>query len=221
MIVTWTSCFVEKNVNGKWEQIKDFISDYYDPDSKYFSGTQFKNTDSPIDRRNYTLFALLANVRNGYGFAGIDTGDAIKPISMPKGLPKDISENIKKESDECGCDGHSHSWLTIKEILDYKSGVKISRGVVSENEYKTYKEKGRPKSWCGMVSGANILVVSENEFEKTIKDNPYKDVYCRIEWAETIENCLSYFFTNSLKQLKERCDLKDYSDVRIVFWFNN
>ena len=50
--------------------------------------------------RCYSLFALLANVRN---YA------EITPISNPRGLPNDVSEIVKEMSDQWGCDGHSHS----------------------------------------------------------------------------------------------------------------
>ncbi|MCT6901642.1 MAG: hypothetical protein M3Z48_00250 [Lactobacillus sp.] len=40
--------------------------------------------------RNYYLFAILADVRNGKGFT---------PISEPKGLPVDVSPEVKKISD--------------------------------------------------------------------------------------------------------------------------
>lgn len=69
--------------------------------------------------RNYDLFAILADVRNGYGFAGSYTGEGFKPISDPKGLPEDISEEIKKRSDDYGSNGHSHSWFTVKELTEY------------------------------------------------------------------------------------------------------
>ena len=45
----------------------------------------------PSQDRNYRAFAVLADVRNGYGFAGFSTGDAVIPISEPRGLPDDMS----------------------------------------------------------------------------------------------------------------------------------
>lgn len=43
--------------------------------------------------RHYFLFAWLANVRNGYGFAGVPTHDAIRPINDGelRGIPADFS----------------------------------------------------------------------------------------------------------------------------------
>ena len=39
-----------------------------------------------LTNRNYSIFAILANVRNGRGFAGIVTGTGFNPISEPRGL---------------------------------------------------------------------------------------------------------------------------------------
>lgn len=95
--------FVEKRINEKWECIDTIVEDEYG------------NLDVPYDKRiyherNYSFFALLANVRN----------DAcVKPISEPRGLPDDVSEIVKKVSNYWGCDGHSHSYYTLEELLEY------------------------------------------------------------------------------------------------------
>jgi len=39
----------------------------------------WKNAGEIDGNRNYDLFAILANVRNGHGFAGIKTGGGIRP----------------------------------------------------------------------------------------------------------------------------------------------
>ena len=44
------------------------------------------------------LFAILAGVRNGYGFAGCDTGDGFRPIAPPRGLPGDVSPEVAEEA---------------------------------------------------------------------------------------------------------------------------
>ena len=50
--------------------------------------------------RHYQLFAVLAGVRNGFGFAGIPTGEAVVPISEPKGLPDDLERQDIYEEEE-------------------------------------------------------------------------------------------------------------------------
>jgi hypothetical protein len=44
--------------------------------------------------RNYSLFAILANVRNGVGFGGCDTGDRFAPTVAPRSVPDDASDCV-------------------------------------------------------------------------------------------------------------------------------
>lgn len=63
------------------------------------------------DERNYDLFAALANVRNCY--------ERVTPIAEPRGMPHDVSPEVKAESDAWDPDGHSHSWHTLETLLAY------------------------------------------------------------------------------------------------------
>src|SRR5438105_2721170 len=93
--------------------------------------------------RHYQLFAVLAGVRNGRGFAGVPYGEAVRPIRQPRGLPADFEVDdeshpiatfdhmdprragYRRESPELYADepmavwmgDHSHSWLTGDEML--------------------------------------------------------------------------------------------------------
>ncbi len=58
--------------------------------------------------RNYWLFSVLAGVRND---------GEVEPISEPRGLPDDVSDAVRADSDEWGADGHSHTWLSLGEIV--------------------------------------------------------------------------------------------------------
>lgn len=69
--------------------------------------------------RCYDLFAVLASVRNRFGFAGSDRGERVVPISEPRGLPYDVSGRISEESNRLGDDVHSRSWVTLRELLGY------------------------------------------------------------------------------------------------------
>jgi hypothetical protein len=64
-------------------------------------------------RRNYALFSALADVRNGFG---------IKPISQPRGLPGDVSYEIKElyEADMQNLGVHNASWVSSEELSDVK-----------------------------------------------------------------------------------------------------
>ena len=103
--------YVERR-NGKgWVSCDTWEDDEYEPGRKTVPFHQHF-----YDTRNYDLFAILANVRNGRGFAGTDTGDGFVPLCEPRGLPDDMSAELVKEAE--GCD-HTPSWVT----LDRKSVV--------------------------------------------------------------------------------------------------
>jgi hypothetical protein len=123
--------------------------------------------------RNYDLFAILANVRNGSGFAGCDTGDGF--VSMvdlgagagdlgddgrhQRGVPDDMSAELRRiydgvtanETDPDVDDDyddwlgdHSFSWVTMREAIDYDySRSTKHRGVVDANEYRQWVAAGR------------------------------------------------------------------------------
>ncbi len=115
----------------------------------------------PSDR-NYWAFAVLANVCNGYGFAGTDKGDPIEPIDDPRGLPDDLSEELgdllEANGDEHIYLGYdSFSWVTLKELLEYDLEADVTmRGYVTHEAARNYREKGiLPSSWAGWTSLPN------------------------------------------------------------------
>jgi len=181
-----------------------------------------KFTEEPYGGRNYNLFGFLANVRNGFGFAGVDTGNEIKPISLPKGLPKDVSDYIKKQSDDWGVDGHSHSWLTIEELekADWDKVI-TKRGVVSEAQYKYYLKHGKPRSLSGDVCGGNIIVLTEKEYKQLKKKDKDKRYFVKIEWKDKLKEYCGDFYKKTLPALRKLLENTDVSDVRIVFLFDN
>ena len=90
--------------------------------------------------RHYFLFSWLADVRNGFGFAGVKTYSRVEPIDEPRGIPEDFAmedcyhyalleslneQERKWHADEVDPEGgvrlfmgdHSYSWLTLDEIL--------------------------------------------------------------------------------------------------------
>lgn len=63
----------------------------------------------------YRLHAILANQRNSY--------IEIPYISKPRGLPNDVSEEIRQEF-ECG-ESHTCTWFTFDEIFEFNWDQKI------------------------------------------------------------------------------------------------
>lgn len=123
--------------------------------------------------RNYLLFSVLADVRNGVGFAGCDTGNPITPIAYPKGLPTDSVVDQNGLLDDL----YSTSWLTLNELLDYDWDQKIvQRGSVEfrwlcKNIHKL--DNAIPDSWWEFVFGKNIITINRDkalELYKTIPE---------------------------------------------------
>lgn len=153
----------EARRDGKWTNMDKFKVD----EDGYMS-----NYDNRLySDRNYDLFAILANVRNGHGFAGVDTGDGFIPISEPRGAPDDMDETTSKWL-EGGAGDHSGSWLTVAEMLAYDWTQKtVKRGIVgSLSELARWKNSGAPDGWSGSISGPGIGIIQMND-----------SVLCRIE----------------------------------------
>ena len=147
-----------------------FTNSYYDPESKYEPFTR-RYRFAPLDNRNYDLFALLANVRNGYGFAGVRRGDAIEPLDMPRGIPSDASYGWLEYCDSWGPDLHSHSWFTLAELVAFQEqgrfGQRMRRtGVISGKYYEELQRTGKkPESWSGSISGNGIITITPDEYD--------------------------------------------------------
>ena len=68
-------------------------------------------TSQPYGGRCYSLFGILAGVRN-------QSNPMIGGEYELKGIPDDASERVKNVSDEWDIDGHSHNYFTLRELLD-------------------------------------------------------------------------------------------------------
>jgi len=211
-------CYAEVNKSGIWEKIGDmFKNPWYNPDKDDSFYKEF--IDHPYDDRNYNLYAILANVRNGY--------DLI-PIAYPKGLPEDVSDEIKSNSDDWCGDGHSHSWFTFKELLDFdwKNNSIENEAWVSEEVYKQFKETGNPYPCSGGVDGGNIRKETNKEMNRIIKNKyPWEkeySFYTIIKWNQSfldagqglLDNLNEFIKSNNISD-------EELSNYRIVFWFDN
>ena len=204
----------EVRKNGKWETILDNI----------FNGWTDEKTCVPYQFRNYNLFAILANVRNGVGFGGCITGETLNYISLPKGYPDDMDER----SEEFLSYEHSGSWLTLKEIFDFNWLQEHRRaGYVSEDAYKNCIMKNLyPTDWCGDIYGKDIEKVSPKEMEDIILGQKSRDLNKRY---------YTFCYFNPMKYLEYAEDflesmniLNSYvpengslDDVRIIFDFDS
>lgn len=239
--------YVERLNNGVWEACDNWkvSKDEYD------SGRKVVDYDSYFYKgRNYDLFSILANVRNGYGFAGVPTGEGFIPISMPRGVPGDCCKEYKDEVANWDCDGHSHSYITVAEIMSYDWTQRIGKtGIVDLKGLARWKTQGKPENWSGVISGQGIEIfegkdyISEIEmFLKSLDKNWYS-----LNWPnedatrEAINNHLAritgvdkphfrvnwgkyYYEAGSIflsETLPKLWKLGKFEDVRILFFFDN
>ncbi len=178
--------FIEYKVgNGKWEADEHHtptVIDYCSPsDSQKCEACEkgrpleceqsyrdFPQVDATS--RNYRLFGALAEVR----------GEGSKP---PKGLPKNVSKGIKEASENYGSDGHSHSYLTLKEfkqILD-KQGFAPSDSDVAFYDYSSYPDyRSRPAAYTTVVNYCNKLILDKSAELCLLTDNKQNSVQVRL-----------------------------------------
>ena len=175
------------------------------------------------DDRNYDLFAILANVRNGIGFAGIKTGSGFNYIEEPRGLPDDVSPEVRAASEAWDCDGHSHSWFTVAELRAFDWNQKTQHeGFVDIDGFKHYLQTGKPNSWCGDVFGPDVEKVSIDDMMDIVKGTfnttPQKTYYTLVTWTEKYSDSVGQFLTETITNMEK---LGPPNDVRCVFWFDN
>jgi hypothetical protein len=191
---------IKKSINSqdKWVNADNWrYNPYYQEGND--EGERMLNIDSLYSGRNYELFGILAGVRD-------HNNDS---IDDPRGLPEDVSEVTKKESDRWDGDGHSHSWLTLKELREYQGlhPVVKREGFISPEDAELLDEGiETPDTWCGSTSnttwvkreweeGYDVLKPIIDEMDKRVRDEFWV-------WGD---------------EPKPELDEK----IRIVFWFDN
>ncbi len=209
----------EVKVNGKWElnTEKVFLPRHEHDKSEL-------KTDPP-EWRSYDWFAVLADVRNGKGFAGLKTGDGFSVIAEPRGVPADATEEWRQYVDDWDSDMHSASWLTLSDFKKFDwSQRSVKCGVISLEQYKALREtKDAPDSWCGSVGGRDIITISMDEADEHIKSP--KDafnkqrVYVFYAWEVLYSDWFKGHIENWINPMEDLATR--YEDVRIVFGFDN
>lgn len=222
--------YLEVKKDGKWVTGDEWKPDKYEPkrlvvdyDERIYSG------------RNYYLFSILADVRNGRGFI---------PIAQPKGMPEDACPQVKKEAKGWGQDGHSHSHLTLQEILAYDwTQIATLVGQVEGRIYAEWMRWGRqhgesPSEYCGGCFGPRIRHMTDEDAGALVKglqaeanslkltgtvycdfiEKRMSDIYVSCEWQRPYSKCCENFWTQSIPRMLQ---MGKPEDVRMVFWFDN
>lgn len=193
-------------VNGekKWVNIDYWkIDPYYPSDS---SDKEYQHM-SFYSGRNYSLFGVLADVRN-------DSHN--KVISYPKGLPKDVTIQTQKESEGWGEDVHSHSWLTLRELLKAEAQLVDTKeqGMLEPEMYKDFIKNGTlPTEWCKLTNQEDYIYA-----EWVRPASPLSGLMKQLRERLSTELWIWDFLKEEEKV--ERL-VSNQNDIRIVFWFDN
>lgn len=175
--------------------------------------------DYSLTDRNYMLFSVLADVRN--------YSDRVKPIDLPRGLPDDVSLEVKRKSDYDGVDGHSHSWLTLRELLDYDWDGQETKycNYVTPSGYKEYKKDGGVYSWGSIERHPEQSVGISNDDMSAVCNGIYKNLdenknyYTEVRWVKTLRDVIGRDEVNGI--LDKLASYGSPDEVRLVFWFDN
>ena len=193
------------------------------------------------ESRNYSLFALLANVRNGYGFADCEIFDPIKHFEL-KGLPEEIEEEVCEYGSYNG-GYHNFNHFTYKEIVEsdlWDQPIK-AKGFVKLDTFLEYLEAKKtnknavPSGSCGDVSGGGVVKFSESLltplFEKGELDDwleanvdHEQSVYVKCAWEESLalkeSNFYSWLMSDEMESLVyDECGGPE--DVRLIVSFDS
>lgn len=184
-------CYREKLINGKWLSADKW-------EDEYNEGRLDVPYEQRFTDRNYRLFGLLSSgVREEY------------PFSLePRGLPFDVSIEVKTISDVWEGDGHSHSYVYLHELKSLKEFLKTATVKVT-----------------GMKDKEGLLALKES----VESENPDWNLlypFCgwtNVEGAVRFEYDVpaSFIIGNSLEKLIKLFDGLDGENHRIVFWFDN
>lgn len=94
--------YLEIRREGRWEYAGDDA----------FPGNEYDfEKHSPFDGvRSYGLYGFLADVRNY---------SQVPSVACKRGLPADVTSEVQAQSEEWDVNGHSHTWVSLAELLAY------------------------------------------------------------------------------------------------------
>lgn len=184
--------YKEVQVAGEWVSADKWSDDEYEPGRKEVSYKD-RFTD-----RNYKLFGML-----------VDGVRSSSPFSFkPRGLPHDVTDVVKEESDGWGVDGHSHSYLFLHELLSFRDFLKTQTVRISGMKHP------------------DELAALQKTIDAGAPDWDLLFPYCG--WtnsSEYVEFALdvpaSFYVGTSLQTIIDGFDEVRGDNPRIVFWFDN
>ncbi len=174
--------------------------------------------DSECGRRNYSFFAILADVRNY-------DSESLIPISKPRGIPINISEKVMNLAENECEDAHSHSCYTLKELLDYDwSKIIPQTAIMGKREFMKFYAGKNPLSWSPATEEDRKESISPREMWNVCLGifndlDPNGDYRTVVDWDLTRRELVGEkYLDDFLNRLRS---YGDPENVRVVFWFDN
>ena len=188
-----------------------------------------------LDDRNYSLFAMLAGVRNM---------DDIVPIAEPRGLPSDMAPETEAYFGSYRAGNHSASWLDLEDLCayDYTQLVRLDREVSALSFYR-WESRGRKRGesppsssyWVGgdikhltedemrsyfaeLAAGIDPAVTAKwHAVEQLLEAEPRR-YYCRVQWDQPYYARAGELFSSAMPQMIKR---DGRWGARLIFNFDN
>lgn len=141
------------------------------------------NAGNPDIDRNYSIFSVLANVRNY---------NNMPFISKPKGKPEDCCGEFSAWLEDWNGDAHSVSWLTLKELKEFN----INQSYYDKRLILSKKD-GKINAVCQDTNGTHLGEVGETTIFGVFGSNSWNELILKMEAIGEPENVrLVFFFDN-------------------------
>lgn len=201
-----------------------------------YSGLKVDPVGNFFDWRDYALFAIVADVRNGTDLLSIE---------YPRGVPDDCCEQVRGEIERWQNDAHHHGWLTLRELLAFDWTItKPQTGWVGPQQWFGWTQRRAPTEWIEHVSGDCPCRRSNAEFERvmatleserkfaSLAEDSHLARFCEIlghtapvteiTWQIAYHELVApKFWTSTIPRLLALSGSPTFDDVRIVFFFDN
>jgi hypothetical protein len=238
---TDATAIVEIELAGTWMPalMPIWPNPSYDPKSEDEDERQ-EYTLYPHIVREYSLFSVLADVRNrtGRGTTTMrksvlpdgttiehpyDTDDGghqtLKYIDVPRGIPDDATEPWKELFGQEGF--HDHTWLTLQELIDgpWQQEVLVD-GILLEDDYLAYMRDGKQPGYTAHgAGGTGLAIVSEQEYLEGKRGETSTAVHAK--WQGGTVQHRNHYFGLYLRIMMMLAPEDDYTKVRLMVAFDS
>lgn len=181
--------------------------------------------------RNYSMFATLFGVRNY---------DEFNAVAPDRGLPQNVSDEVKADFETWGCDAHSPSFITLQEFKNInwdEHGTTLSQFIdcykLGENKpFASFISSSelRPADYRLLQQGETVTkgeITYKRNFSKK-SDAKSKDWELLFSIMEQLQNFYDErakeYASNDPEIVDEKPQIVphvDTSRVRLVVWFDN